>query len=79
MLVQRAYRFRIYPTRAQATLLAKTFGCKRFVWNAMLAERVDYYREQGAPSNHSILGLKLKSIIVDDKGGAFIDGARIVD
>ncbi|MCI6537258.1 MAG: helix-turn-helix domain-containing protein, partial [Lachnospiraceae bacterium] len=25
-----AYRFRIYPTREQERLLAKTFGCCRF-------------------------------------------------
>ena len=48
MLVQRAYRFRIYPTREQASLLAKTFGCKRFIWNQMLAERQAYYHEHGA-------------------------------
>ena len=47
MLVQRAYQFRIYPTREQASLLAKTFGCKRFIWNAMLAERQAYYHEHG--------------------------------
>jgi putative transposase len=47
MLVQFAYRFRIYPTRAQVALLAKTFGCKRFIWNAMLAERESYYLEHG--------------------------------
>ena len=47
MLVDHAFRFRIYPTREQASLLAKTFGCKRFIWNQMLAERQAYYHEHG--------------------------------
>ena len=31
-----AYRFRIYPNREQEVLLAKTFGCCRFLYNQML-------------------------------------------
>ena len=31
-----AYRFRIYPNREQEILLAKTFGCCRFLYNQML-------------------------------------------
>ena len=33
------YRFRIYPNKIQQELFAKTFGCVRFVYNRMLAER----------------------------------------
>lgn len=29
----KAYKYRIYPTKEQEVLLAKTFGCVRFVWN----------------------------------------------
>ena len=29
----RAYKYRIYPTEEQKVLLAKTFGCCRFVYN----------------------------------------------
>jgi putative transposase len=32
-LIQKAYKVRIYPTKAQEILLSKTFGCVRFVWN----------------------------------------------
>ena len=27
MLVNKAYKFRIYPTKEQETLITKTFGC----------------------------------------------------
>ena len=32
----RAYKYRIYPTEEQKVLLAKTFGCCRFVYNCCL-------------------------------------------
>ena len=42
-----AYRYRIYPTEEQKTLFAKTFGCCRKVWNLMLTDKADHYREKG--------------------------------
>jgi putative transposase len=32
----KAYKYRIYPTEEQKVLLAKTFGCCRFVWNKLV-------------------------------------------
>ena len=32
----KAYKFRIYPSNDQEVLLAKTFGCCRFVWNKLV-------------------------------------------
>ncbi|RKN73010.1 RNA-guided endonuclease TnpB family protein [Paenibacillus ginsengarvi] len=37
--MNKAYRFRIYPTPTQETMIRKTFGCVRFLYNQMLAER----------------------------------------
>jgi putative transposase len=42
-----AVRVRLYPMAAQAALLAMTFGCRRFVWNAMLEEQQAYYDQYG--------------------------------
>ncbi|AXH99231.1 transposase [Sporosarcina sp. PTS2304] len=39
----KAYKFRLYPTEEQALLIRKTFGCVRFVYNKMLAERKELY------------------------------------
>lgn len=39
----KAYKFRLYPTEEQAHLIRKTFGCVRFVYNKMLAERKEIY------------------------------------
>lgn len=35
----KAYRFRLYPTKKQAKLINKTFGCVRFVFNYTLAQQ----------------------------------------
>lgn len=42
----KAYKFRLYPNKSQAELMQKTFGCVRFVYNAMLA-----YNKEGYASN----------------------------
>jgi len=39
----KAYKFRLYPTEKQALGIHKTFGCVRFVYNKMLAERIKTY------------------------------------
>lgn len=43
MRIHRGYKFRIYPTPAQAQFFAKAFGCNRFVWNHFLNERKEFY------------------------------------
>ena len=43
--VNRAYKFRIYPTKEQAVLFHKTFGCCRFIYNKMLSDKIEAYRE----------------------------------
>ena len=43
--MERAYKFRIYPNQQQRLLLAKTFGCVRFVYNYYLDKRIKLYEE----------------------------------
>lgn len=43
MKKNKAFRYRIYPDKAQEELLQKTFGCARFIWNRMLADKKAYY------------------------------------
>lgn len=54
MEIKRAYRFRLYPTPAQAEMLGKTFGCARFVYNRMLRLRSDaWFNEQKSIGFHA--------------------------
>jgi putative transposase len=49
----KAFKFRFYPTNEQALLLAKTFGCTRFVYNNTLAWRTKAYKEDGEAISNS--------------------------
>ena len=44
--VQRAYRYRFYPTVEQAVVLARTFGCVRYVYNRALAARAQAWSQR---------------------------------
>ena len=41
------YKFRIYPDEKQKEYFAKCFGCTRFLWNHMLGDKIDYYKNNG--------------------------------
>lgn len=44
-MVEKAYKYRIYPNKKQKEIIAKTFGCCRFVYNTYLAKRIKLYEE----------------------------------
>ena len=47
MRQKRAYQYRIYPTPDQKRILARTFGCVRYVYNWALRYRTEaYYQRQ---------------------------------
>jgi len=43
--VNKAYKYRLYPNKEQAILINKTFGCVRFVYNRMHADRKAIYEK----------------------------------
>ena len=47
MIKQKSYKFRLYPNLEQRILFEKTFGCSRFIWNQMLADKIAHYEETG--------------------------------
>lgn len=49
--INRTYRFRLYPNRKQTELLAKHFGCSRFVYNYFLNQRKEQYKLTGKSDN----------------------------
>ena len=50
--MDKAYKFRIYPTLNQEQQIIKTFGCCRFVFNHFLHERISAYNN-GIPLNYN--------------------------
>lgn len=51
--MNKAYKFRIYPNAEQRTMLAKTFGCVRFIYNRMLSDKIKYYEETKQKLNNT--------------------------
>src|SRR6202043_3104496 len=44
---KKAYKYRFYPTEEHKHILARTFGCCRYVYNWALRERTDAYYQHG--------------------------------
>lgn len=43
----KAYKYRIYPNKEQKILIAKHFGCHRWVYNWGLAKKIEVYKTTG--------------------------------
>ncbi|HEX2911929.1 MAG TPA: RNA-guided endonuclease TnpB family protein [Chloroflexia bacterium] len=65
----KAYRFRFYPTPAQKGVLAKTFGCCRYVYNWALSLKNSHYQTTGKSLSYNQLSAALTSLKKEpDKG-----------
>ncbi|MFM7600433.1 MAG: IS200/IS605 family element RNA-guided endonuclease TnpB [Pseudanabaena sp.] len=51
----KAYKYRIYPTSEQETLLAKSFGCARWFWNYALNLCQETYKATGKGLNRGYI------------------------
>ena len=45
--MNKAIKYRLYPTNKQLEMFAKTFGCCRKIWNLMLIDKIEYYKATG--------------------------------
>lgn len=57
----RAYKYIIYPTYEQKLLLAKTFGCCRFVYNWALNLKIEAYKQEKKSIGNVELTNRMKS------------------
>lgn len=53
MKLNKAFKFRLYPNKSQVTLINKTFGCCRFIYNKMLGDKINYYNEHKEKLNNT--------------------------
>ena len=49
----KAYKFRLYPNKKQQEYFAKCFGCTRFIYNQMLADKIEHYKKTGEMLNNT--------------------------
>ena len=60
--MEKAYKYRIYPTKQQEILIQKTFGCCRFVYNQYLAKRIELYKQNKSTMNYNACSNDLKRL-----------------
>ena len=65
-MVLNGYKYRFYLNAEQVEMLAKQFGCVRYVYNRALALRIDAYRN-GEPVGFAATGKALTSWKRDDE------------
>lgn len=61
MIKHKTYKFRLYPNEKQKEYFSKCFGCVRFLYNKMLAERKELY-EKYKDNKEQLKAYKLKTI-----------------
>ena len=44
--INRAVKIRIYPNAEQRVQIDKTIGCSRFIYNCMLADKMEHYKKE---------------------------------
>ena len=71
--MEKSYKYRIYPNKKQQEIIAKTFGCCRFVYNTYLAIRIEMYKEDKKTFSYGQCSKDLKNLKSD------LDWLREVD
>ena len=51
--MEKAYKFRFYPTKTQLTILNCTFGCVRYVYNHFLGLKQELYNKEKKSMSYS--------------------------
>ena len=49
----KTYKKKLYPNKKQKEYFAKCFGCTRFIYNQMLADKIEYYKKTGEMLNNT--------------------------
>ena len=63
-IVNKGFKIRIYPTDEQKTIIEKTFGCCRFIYNNYLQEKNEFYIEHKSELKGKTKEEKQKFILI---------------
>ncbi|MGZ3623945.1 MAG: IS200/IS605 family element RNA-guided endonuclease TnpB [Ktedonobacteraceae bacterium] len=66
MKKKRAYKYRFYPTAEQKHVLARTFGCARFVYNWALRQKTDAFYQENTRLSYTDLSESLTDLKQQD-------------
>ena len=62
MVIHKAYKFRLYPTKEQQILIGETIGCSRFVFNRFLSEWNQSYKDTGKGLSYGTCSANLTAL-----------------
>ena len=62
MKINRAYKFRLYPNKAQQQALQSHFGAVRFIYNYFLEKKIKIYKETKKTVPWNVLALELPKL-----------------
>ena len=75
-VVNKTYKFRLYPNAEQEVLLSKHFGCSRFVFNYFLNERKEQYKKDKNSDNYYKQAKTLTDLKKDGLDTAYVNFFR---
>ena len=73
----RAYKFRLLPNAEQTVLINKTFGCVRFIYNNLLADRNAYYKATGGTLKKEVSEYKVDHEFLKEVDSLALANAKI--
>lgn len=76
-MANKAYKFRIYPNAEQMVLFAKTFGCVRFIYNRMLADKIKHYDETKQKLNNTPAQYKTEFVWLKEVDSLALSNAQM--
>ena len=65
MIINKAYKFRLYPNQNQKELINKTFGCTRLVYNYYLDKKINEYKTNKKSLNNYDCIKDLKNLYIE--------------
>ncbi len=61
-MVLKSFKYRLYPNKEQEIILAKHFGCVRYIYNWALSTKIEKYKTEKKTENFISLGNKLPEL-----------------
>lgn len=76
--VNKSYKYRFYPTHDQKVQLSHSFGCSRFVYNHLLQQKSEAYKEKKERINFSTTSRLLTKLKQDENFAWLNDVSSVI-
>lgn len=73
----KSYKYRLYPNKNQKEYFDKCFGCVRFIYNRMLADKIEYYNKNKQKLNNTPAQYKKEFVWLKEVDSLALANAQI--